>query len=80
MVPANPAMDTDSETQRLELAINANVLTDYVRENGMGGVDRERMAAAIEQTKLVYDFDEVPSIEDVFDARYLPAQADRMLE
>ena len=38
------------------MSIDANVLTDYVRANGIGGIDAARMARAIEQTKSVYQF------------------------
>ncbi|KAF0279496.1 ABC transporter substrate-binding protein [Spiribacter aquaticus] len=80
MVPANPAIDTASETQRLSLSIEANVLTDDVQANGMGGIDATRMETAIEQTRLVYDFENPPAIERFFDDSYLPPVEERMLE
>jgi ABC-type nitrate/sulfonate/bicarbonate transport system substrate-binding protein len=39
-----------------QLAIDGNVLTDYVIENGMGNIDPERMATALEQMTLTYEF------------------------
>ena len=72
LLKRNPAADADLEKRRLQLSIDANVLTDYVRENGMGNVDPERFAAAIEQTKTVYEFQNEPDAAAFFDDSYLP--------
>ncbi|MCF6302722.1 MAG: ABC transporter substrate-binding protein, partial [Devosiaceae bacterium] len=45
----NPAADVALEQRRLQLAIDANVVTDYTKANGMGGIDADRMARALEQ-------------------------------
>lgn len=79
LLKRNPAADADLEKRRLLMAIDANVLTDYVAENGLGGVDADRMASAIEQTQTVYEFQTVPTPEDVFDNSYLPDAEARML-
>ena len=68
----NPAIDTDLEQRRLELAIEANVLTDYVKANGMGGIEPERMAAAIEQIGETYAFENDPTPDLYFDDSFLP--------
>ena len=47
LVKRNPAADATLEQRRLQLAIDANVLTDYVKANGMGGIDTARFAAAL---------------------------------
>ena len=44
LVKRNPAADAALETERLQMSIDANVLTDYVKENGIGSVDADRMA------------------------------------
>ncbi|UWQ18926.1 ABC transporter substrate-binding protein [Jannaschia sp. M317] len=80
VIDRNPAGDVALEERRLQLAIDANVLTDYVIENGMGGVDADRMASALEQTKLVYEFQNDPDMSVIFDGSYLPDAADRMLK
>ncbi|TMV94983.1 ABC transporter substrate-binding protein [Thioclava sp. BHET1] len=72
MIKRNPAADKDLETERLQMAIDANVLTDYVKENGIGSIDPARMATAIEQTKLVYDFQNPADASLYFDSAYLP--------
>ena len=68
----NPAADADLEARRLQLAIDGNVLTDWVRENGFGGIDEARMDAAIEQTRTVYEFQNEPDAAAFFDASFLP--------
>ena len=80
LIERNPAADAGLETERLQMAIDANVLTDYVIENGMGGIDADRMAAAIEQTKSVYEFTSEPDAALYFDDSYLPAADVRMLQ
>jgi NitT/TauT family transport system substrate-binding protein len=79
LIKRNPAADAALEAQRLQMAIDANVLTPFVQANGMGGIDGARMAAAIEQTKSVYEFKAEPMASSFFDASYLPA-AGLMLE
>jgi len=68
----NPAADIALEQRRLELAINANVVTEYTRENGMGGIDSERMTAAIEQLGENYEFQNEPNVDLYFTNKYLP--------
>lgn len=79
LIERNPAADKALETERLQMSIDANVLTDWVKQNGMGGIDDERMARAIEQTKSVYEFQNEPDASLYFDAQYLPADG-MMLE
>ncbi|SDZ19108.1 NitT/TauT family transport system substrate-binding protein [Jannaschia faecimaris] len=80
VIDRNPAGDTDLEERRLQLSIDANVLTPYVMENGLGGIDADRMASAIEQTKMVYEFQTEPDAALYFTDAYLPAASDRMLK
>ncbi|KFE36806.1 ABC transporter substrate-binding protein [Thioclava atlantica] len=72
LLKRNPAADKTLETERLQMAIDANVLTDYVKAHGMGGIDTDRMATAIEQTKTVYEFKTTPDAALYFDPEYLP--------
>ena len=76
----NPAADAGLETRRLELSISGNVLTDWVKAHGMGGVDPERFAKAIEQLATTYAFKTKPAMADVFDASFLPADGSLMLQ
>lgn len=80
LITRNPAADKALETERLQMAIADNVLTDYVKANGMGGVDAARMAKAIEQTKSVYAFVNAPDAALYFDPSYLPTDGSLTLQ
>ncbi|ABV93682.1 NMT1/THI5 family protein [Dinoroseobacter shibae DFL 12 = DSM 16493] len=80
LIERNPAADAELETRRLQLAIDANVATDYALANGMGGIDADRMANAIEQIKLTYEFQNAPDMSLYFTDAYLPGAEMRMLK
>ena len=68
----NPASDVELEQRRLQLAIDANVVTDYTMANGMGGIDIDRMKIAIEQLSQNFEFQNTPDIALYFDDSFLP--------
>ena len=72
LMSRNPAADAALEERRLQLAIDANVVTDWTMANGMGIIDADRMANAIEQIKLTYEFETDPDISLYFTDVYLP--------
>ncbi|MEM8948249.1 MAG: ABC transporter substrate-binding protein [Pseudomonadota bacterium] len=76
----NPAIDVELETRRLQLAIDANVVTDYTLENGMGGIDAERFAASLDQIAETYEFKTEPDASLYFTDAYLPDASGRMLK
>ena len=80
MVPFNPAMDPELEQRRLELALRDNIVTDWVRENGLGNIDEARFLNSLEQTAITYEFvNEVePSL--YFDPSYLPDDGSLMVQ
>ncbi|HSF65112.1 MAG TPA: ABC transporter substrate-binding protein [Paracoccaceae bacterium] len=80
LIQRNPAADAALETERLQLAIAANVLTDAVKANGLGKIDADRMAKAIEQTKSVYQFTNAPDAALYFTDAYLPTDGSLMLQ
>ncbi|SMY10018.1 ABC transporter substrate-binding protein [Flavimaricola marinus] len=80
LMARNPAADAALETERLQMAIDANVLTDFVVENGIGSIDADRMASAIEQTKSVYEFQAEPDASLYFDPSFLPTDGSLMLQ
>lgn len=67
------------ELERLQMTIADNILTDYVLENGMGDIDEDRMANAIEQIGLTYEYSNKPSVDDIFTDEFLPAMEERMV-
>ncbi|MCT4683770.1 MAG: ABC transporter substrate-binding protein [Roseicyclus sp.] len=72
VIDRNPAGDVELETRRLQLALDANILTDYVIENGMGNIDADRMALALEQMQLTYEFQGEIDASLYFTDAYLP--------
>ncbi|WP_299694325.1 ABC transporter substrate-binding protein [uncultured Tateyamaria sp.] len=80
LIERNPAADAALEQRRLQLAIDANVLTDAVAEAGMGGVDATRMEAALAQLAQTYEFQNTPDASLYFTDAYLPAADARMLK
>ena len=80
LIERNPAADADLEQRRLQLSIEANVLTDYAEANGMGGIDPARMDAALEQLAETYEFQNAPDAALYFTDAYLPASTARMLK
>jgi NitT/TauT family transport system substrate-binding protein len=70
-----------TELERLAMAIHDNILTPEVKANGYGGIDPVRFAKAIEQIGLTYKWKSAsPKLEDIFDASFLPAAADRKIK
>ncbi len=65
------------ELEQLGMAIRDNIVTPEVKANGYGGIVRERFARSIEQLALTYKFKAQPKPEDIFDASFLPAAAER---
>ncbi|MGP3696919.1 ABC transporter substrate-binding protein [Rhodobacter sp. NSM] len=80
LIERNPAADAALEERRLGMAIRDNVVTDWVKANGMGTIDPERMARAIEQTKSVYEFQNAPDAALYFDPQWLPADGSLTFE
>jgi len=73
LVKRNPAADSALEQRRLELAIKANVLSDYVKANGMGGIEKNRFDAAIQQLAETYKYKNKPDSRLYYTDAYLPA-------
>ena len=73
LVKRNPAADSALEQRRLELAIKANVLSDYVKENGMGGIEKSRFDAAIQQLAETYEYKNKPDAKLYYTDAYLPS-------
>ncbi|MXQ08464.1 ABC transporter substrate-binding protein [Alphaproteobacteria bacterium GH1-50] len=72
LVERNPAADKALEQERLQMAIDQNVVTDWVKANGMGGIDPARMETAISQLGETYDYQNTPDASLYFTDAYLP--------
>ena len=76
----NPAQDNELEERRLVLALESNILTDWVMANGVGGIDPERFANSLEQIKLTYEFNTEPDPARFFTDAFLPPVEARMMD
>ena len=72
LIERNPAADPALEQERLQMAIDQNVVTDYVKANGMGGIDAARMETAISQLGETYEYQNAPDAALYFTDAYLP--------
>ncbi len=72
LLERNPAADKALEQERLQMAIDQNVLTDWVETNGMGTIDDARMEAAIVQIGETYEFQNETDASVYFTDAYLP--------
>lgn len=72
MIARNPAADPALEQERLQMAIDQNVMTDWVMANGMGGIDAARMTTALEQLGETYEYQTTPDAALYFTDAYLP--------
>ncbi len=75
----NEILTREIEVERLEMANAMNIDTPWVKENGFGGVDEEKLAKSIDLLKLSMGLQGKVKAEDVFDASYLPPKEERML-
>jgi NitT/TauT family transport system substrate-binding protein len=75
----NETGDEAIELDRLKMALRDNMITDWVKANGIGDVDMDRLAKSIDQIALTYEFKARPKAEDIFTSEYLPPAAERKL-
>ena len=80
LISANPALDRELELRRLELALRDNIMTGWVRENGLGNIDPERFARSIEQVRMTYTFENEADPSMFFTDAFLPDDGSRMIE
>ncbi|MBR0969201.1 MULTISPECIES: ABC transporter substrate-binding protein [Bradyrhizobium] len=71
--------DRDLELARLRTVLVDNILTDEVRRNGLGGVDPARLDRSIDQIARDFKFRKRPAAGDIFDDRFLPPVAARLI-
>jgi NitT/TauT family transport system substrate-binding protein len=73
----DPLIDKDLEERRLEMAIEQNIVTPYVQENGFGAIDEARMARAIDQLAAALDLPTKPAVADIWTDAFLPPAEER---
>ncbi len=75
----NETADATIELERLKMALRDNMVTPYVKANGVGGVDMGRLAKSLDQIGDTFDYKNKPKPEDIFTSEFLPPAADRKL-
>lgn len=67
------------ELRRLKLALEAQVITDESRSQGLGDIDQARFERSIEQVVSSFGLSRTPAVDEIFTSDYLPARAARSL-
>ncbi|MBR0783899.1 ABC transporter substrate-binding protein [Bradyrhizobium iriomotense] len=71
--------DRELEQERLRTVLVDNILTDEVRRNGLGDIDPARLERSIDQIAQDFKFRKRPAAGDIFDDRFLPPVASRLI-
>ncbi|SLN14822.1 ABC transporter substrate-binding protein [Roseisalinus antarcticus] len=74
-----PLIDGDIEAQRLNFALDTHFVTDETDEIGIGAVDPERLAGAIDLLVGIFDLPSTPEAGEIFDSSFLPPLEERQL-
>ena len=75
----DPLIDEALELERLQISLQTNVLTPYVKANGMGDVQPERFAKSVKLVSEAFGLPSPPPVDKIFTDKYLPPKADRMV-
>ena len=75
----DPLIDEKLELERLDISLKSNILTPWVKANGMGDVDPERFAKALGEVADAFGLPAAPPADKVFTSKFLPPKADRMV-
>ena len=62
------------------MALDQNVFAPEVLANGFGGGDAKRLTRAINQIGEGFKFTNKPKADGIFDAAYLPLNAERTIK
>ncbi|WP_282606984.1 ABC transporter substrate-binding protein [Pelagibius sp. Alg239-R121] len=76
---SDPLIDKKLELERLQLALDVNVLTPHVLKAGIGDVDEARLKNSIAQLALAYGLTATPEPSAVWTSKFLPPAEERML-
>jgi NitT/TauT family transport system substrate-binding protein len=75
----DPLLNDALETERLAMSLKMNVLTPWVKANGMGDVDPARFARSVKDVAEAFGLPSAPEPDKVFTGRFLPPKAERMI-
>jgi NitT/TauT family transport system substrate-binding protein len=72
-------LKAETERARMDWVLDKLVLTPDVRQNGIGNMDQQRMERGINVLKEGFQLSTAPTMEQIYDGRFLPPAADRKL-
>ena len=75
----DPAINEALEMERLLISLETNVVTPYVKANGMGDVDPGKFARSVKDVAEAFGLPTAPEAGKVFTGKFLPPKADRMV-
>jgi NitT/TauT family transport system substrate-binding protein len=75
----DPLIDEALEIERLQISLQTNIFTPYVKANGMGDVDPERFARSVALVSDAFGLSPAPAPDKIFTNKFLPPKADRMV-
>ena len=75
----DPLIDEKLELERLEISLQTNILTPWVKANGLGDVDPVRFAKSVKLVSEAFGLPEAPAPDKVFTNKFLLPKADRMV-
>ena len=79
MIKRNDVARLEVETERLQMTLDQNVMTPWVKANGFGGIDKARWSRAVEQIGLTFTFKDKARASDAFVDTFLPGAAERAM-
>ncbi len=78
VIKRNDVAKLDVETERLKMTLDQNVMTPWVKANGIGGIDKARWGRALDQIGLTFAFKDKARAGVAFIDSFLPQAADRI--
>lgn len=75
----DPLLKPDIERERINVALRMTHITPAVEQNGMGVVNKERLARTIEQVSEVFNMKRKVGADEIFTDKYYPPKPELML-
>jgi len=75
----DPLVDEALELERLQLSLQTNIFTPYVKAKGMGDVDPARFARSVKDVAEAFGLPAAPAPDKVFTSKFLPPASERMV-
>jgi NitT/TauT family transport system substrate-binding protein len=74
----DPLLDPTIERARLDFVYDKHILTPRVLKGGLGQMDTERMVKGLALLKDGFEMTNTPTMDDIYDGRFLPPAKDLM--